>query len=52
MSLLVIILQHHIIAFLQFLEYWNKAALPSGIEKGRRFMTFHDVCTTSSEHVL
>ena len=43
------ILQHHVIAFLQPDSTgirWH--LLPSGVEKGRRFVTFCDACATSS----
>ena len=35
------ILQCHVIGFLQFRQYWNKAA-PTSF-RGRRFVTFHDM---------
>ena len=41
-SLLVIL-----IALLQSRQYWNKAA-PTSFQ-GRRFVTFHDACTTFSD---
>ena len=42
------ILQGHVIAFLNPDSTGIQHLLPSRVEKGRRFVTFRDACTTSS----